>query len=109
MPENKELANVLRALSLDMVESANSGHPSLPLGFADVIMVLFKDFLKFNPHDPTWPNQERIILSCRPWFCLTLRCSFSKRVQFSIDDLRHFRQVHSKTPGHPEYNPNLGY
>lgn len=108
MVSNKKLANALRALSLDMIELANSGHFGLPLGFADVIMVLFKDFLKFNPLDPTWAVRDRLILSAGHGSALLYAALFLSGYDYSIEDLKNFRRLGSKTPGHPEYAPHLG-
>ena len=100
---NREMANAVRALSMDAVEAAKSGHVGLPLGIADAATVLFKKFLKFNPADPSWPDRDRFVLSAGHGSMLVyslLHLSGYKSV--SRDDIRNFRQLGSSTPGHPE-------
>ena len=100
---NREMANAVRALSMDAVEAAKSGHVGLPLGMADAATVLFKKFLKFNPADPSWPDRDRFVLSAGHGSMLVyslLHLSGYKSV--SRDDIRNFRQLGSSTPGHPE-------
>lgn len=99
----KNLANTLRILSADMVERANSGHPGMPLGMADLAAVLFSKFLKFNPHDPNWPNRDRFIVSNGHGSALLYSLLHLCGYDLPMSELTNFRQLHSKTPGHPEY------
>lgn len=98
------LANAIRALSMDAVESAKSGHPGMPMGMADVATVLFHDFLKFNPKDAAWPNRDRFILSAGHGSMLLYSLlHLTGYPETTIDQLKSFRQLGSKTAGHPEY------
>ena len=104
-----ELAvNTLRMLSADAVEKAQSGHPGLPMGFADVAFVLWMQFLRFNPHDPQWPNRDRFILSAGHGSMLLYSLLNLFGYDLSLDDIKQFRQFGSKTPGHPEYGHTPG-
>ena len=104
-----ELAvNTLRMLSADAVEKAQSGHPGLPMGFADVAFVLWIQFLRFNPHDPQWPNRDRFILSAGHGSMLLYSLLNLFGYDMSLDDIKQFRQFGSKTPGHPEYGHTPG-
>ena len=103
MPSRKQLANAIRALSMDAVQKAKSGHPGAPMGMADIAEVLWRDFLKHNPQDPQWPNRDRFILSNGHGSMLLYSLLHLSGYDLSIDDLKQFRQLHSKTPGHPEY------
>ena len=103
MPSRKQLANAIRALSMDAVQKAKSGHPGAPMGMADIAEVLWRDFLKHNPQDPQWPNRDRFILSNGHGSMLLYSLLHLSGYGLSIDDLKQFRQLHSKTPGHPEY------
>ncbi|WP_445766862.1 transketolase [Rheinheimera sp.] len=103
MPSRKQLANAIRALSMDAVQKAKSGHPGAPMGMADIAEVLWRDFLKHNPQDPQWPNRDRFILSNGHGSMLLYSLLHLTGYDLSIDDLKQFRQLHSKTPGHPEY------
>ena len=104
-----ELAvNTLRMLSADAVEKAQSGHPGLPMGFADVAFVLWMQFLRFNPHDPQWPNRDRFILSAGHGSMLLYALLNLFGYDLSLDDIKQFRQFGSKTPGHPEYGHTPG-
>jgi len=98
-----ELANCIRALAMDAVQKANSGHPGMPMGMADIAEVLWNDFLKHNPNNPQWPNRDRFILSNGHGSMLQYALLHLTGYPVSIDDLKQFRQLHSKTPGHPEY------
>ena len=103
MPSRKQLANAIRALSMDAVQKAKSGHPGAPMGMADIAEVLWRDFLKHNPQDPSWPNRDRFILSNGHGSMLLYSLLHLSGYDLSIEDLKQFRQLHSKTPGHPEY------
>jgi len=100
----REMANAIRALSMDAVQKANSGHPGMPMGMADVASVLFSKFLKFDPENPDWPDRDRFILSAGHGsmllYSLLYLCGYD---DMSIDELRNFRQFGSRTAGHPEY------
>jgi len=103
MPSRQELANAIRALSMDAVQQANSGHPGAPMGMADIAQVLWTDFLKHNPTNPDWADRDRFILSNGHGSMLIYSLLHLTGYDLSIDDLKGFRQLHSKTPGHPEY------
>ncbi|GGE39002.1 transketolase [Agaricicola taiwanensis] len=101
--KHDRMANVIRALAMDAVEAANSGHPGLPMGTADVATVLFTRFLKFDPTDPTWPNRDRFVLSAGHGSMLIYSVlHLLGSDDLTIDELKRFRQLNSKTPGHPE-------
>ncbi len=103
MPSRKELANAIRALSMDAVQKANSGHPGAPMGMADIAEVLWRDYLKHNPSNPKWADRDRFILSNGHGSMLLYSLLHLSGYDLSIDDLKNFRQLHSRTPGHPEY------
>lgn len=103
MPSRRELANAIRALSMDAVQKANSGHPGAPMGMADIAEVLWNDYLKHNPANPKWANRDRFILSNGHGSMLVYSLLHLTGYDLSIEDLKNFRQLHSKTPGHPEY------
>ena len=103
MPSRKELANAVRALSMDAVQKANSGHPGAPMGMADIAEVLWRDYLKHNPTNPKWADRDRFILSNGHGSMLLYSLLHLTGYDLSIDDLKNFRQLHSRTPGHPEY------
>ena len=102
MAYNK-LANAIRALSMDAVQKANSGHPGAPLGMADMAEALWRGFLRHNPKDPQWPNRDRFVLSNGHASMLIYSLLHLTGYDLSIEDLKQFRQLGSKTPGHPEY------
>ena len=103
MPTRRDLANAIRALSMDAVQQANSGHPGAPMGMADIAEVLWNDFLKHNPSNPEWLNRDRFVLSNGHGSMLIYSLLHLSGYDLSIDDLKNFRQLHSKTAGHPEY------
>ena len=103
MSSRKNLANAVRALSMDGVQKANSGHPGAPMGMADIAEVLWNDFMNHNPANPKWANRDRFILSNGHGSMLIYSLLHLTGYDLSIEDLKSFRQLHSKTPGHPEY------
>ncbi len=103
MPSRQELANAIRALSMDAVQKANSGHPGAPMGMADIAEVLWRENLNHNPANPNWVNRDRFVLSNGHGSMLIYSLLHLTGYDLSIDDLKNFRQLHSKTPGHPEY------
>ena len=105
----KELANCIRFLSIDAVQKANSGHPGMPMGMADVVTVLFKDFLKFNPKNPSWINRDRFVLSAGHGSMLLYSALYLTGYKsVSLKDIKNFRQLDNICAGHPEYHPNSG-
>jgi transketolase len=103
MLSKRDLANAIRALSMDAVQRANSGHPGAPMGMADIAEVLWNDFLKHNPANPDWDNRDRFVMSNGHGSMLVYSLLHLSGYDLSIDELKNFRQLHSKTPGHPEY------
>ena len=103
MPSRRDLANAVRALSMDAVQRANSGHPGAPMGMADIAEVLWNDHMTHNPTNPEWSNRDRFILSNGHGSMLIYSLLHLTGYDLSIDDLKSFRQLHSRTPGHPEY------
>ncbi|WP_020483685.1 transketolase [Methylomonas sp. MK1] len=103
MPSRRDLANAIRALSMDAVQKANSGHPGAPMGMADIAEVLWNDFLQHNPSNPKWPNRDRFILSNGHGSMLIYSLLHLAGYNLPIEELKQFRQLHSQTPGHPEY------
>ena len=99
----KERANAIRALSMDAVQKANSGHPGAPMGMADIAEILWREFLVHNPANPEWTNRDRFVLSNGHGSMLLYSLLHLTGYELSIEDLKNFRQLHSKTPGHPEY------
>src|SRR5579872_5439272 len=108
MPSRRELANVIRVLSMDAVQKANSGHPGMPMGMADIAEVLWNDFLQHNPADPHWPNRDRFVVSNGHGCMLLYSLLHLSGYALSMDEIKHFRQLHSKTPGHPEFGETPG-
>jgi transketolase len=105
----KLMANAIRFLSIDAVEKAKSGHPGMPMGMADVATILFSEFLKFNPQDATWPDRDRFILSAGHGSMLLYSLFYlTGYPDICLDDIKNFRQLHSKTAGHPEYGEFAG-
>ena len=103
MPSRRELANAIRALSMDAVQKANSGHPGAPMGMADIAEVLWNDYMRHNPVNPKWPDRDRFVLSNGHGSMLIYSLLHLTGYDLSIEELKRFRQLHSKTPGHPEY------
>ena len=108
MPSRRERANAIRALSMDAVQKANSGHPGAPMGMADIAEVLWRDYLKHNPSNPNFADRDRFVLSNGHGSMLIYSLLHLTGYDLSIDDLKNFRQLHSKTPGHPEYGYTPG-
>ena len=108
MPSRRDRANAIRALSMDAVQKANSGHPGAPMGMADIAEVLWRDFLKHNPRNPNWADRDRFVLSNGHGSMLIYSLLHLTGYDLSIDDLKQFRQLHSRTPGHPEYGYTPG-
>ena len=108
MPSRKTLANAIRALSMDAVQKANCGHPGAPMGMADIAEVLYNDFMRHNPGNPQWPNRDRFVMSNGHGSMLPYSLLHLVGYEVSIEDLKNFRQLHSKTPGHPEYGYTPG-
>jgi len=104
----KQCANAIRALSMDAVQKANSGHPGAPMGMADIAEVLWHDFLRHNPSNPNWVNRDRFVLSNGHGSMLIYSLLHLTGYDLSIEDIKQFRQLHSKTPGHPEFGYTPG-
>ncbi|MGZ8239925.1 MAG: transketolase [Methylobacter sp.] len=103
MTSRRELANAIRALSMDAVQKANSGHPGAPMGMADIAEVLWSDFMRHNPSNPKWSNRDRFVLSNGHGSMLVYSLLHLTGYDLPLEELKNFRQLHSKTPGHPEY------
>ena len=108
MPTLKDSVNALRFLSIDAVQKANSGHPGMPMGMADIAEVLWNHFLKHNPTNPRWFNRDRFVLSNGHGSMLLYSLLHLTGYNICIEDIKNFRQLNSKTPGHPEYNLDIG-
>jgi len=108
MSSRFELANAIRALSMDAVQKANSGHPGAPMGMADIAQTVWGENLRHNPNNPEWVNRDRFVLSNGHGSMLIYSLLHLTGYDLSIDDLKNFRQLHSKTPGHPEYGYTAG-
>ncbi|MDQ0303934.1 transketolase [Ancylobacter polymorphus] len=107
--KHDRMANAIRALAMDAVEAANSGHPGMPMGMADVATVLFGKVLKFDPTDPRWPDRDRFILSAGHGSMLLYALLYLTGYEgMTLDDIKNFRQLGSRTPGHPEYGHTVG-
>ena len=108
MPSRRERANAIRALSMDAVQKANSGHPGAPMGMADIAEVLWRDHLQHNPNNPQWVNRDRFVLSNGHGSMLIYSLLHLTGYDVNLDDLKNFRQLNSRTPGHPEYGYTPG-
>ena len=108
MTTRRELANAIRALSMDAVQRANSGHPGMPMGMADIAQVLWMDYLRYNPGNPLWEDRDRFVLSNGHGSMLLYSVLYLTGYPLTIADLEGFRQLGSRTPGHPEHDPALG-
>jgi transketolase len=108
MHTRRELANAIRALSMDAVQKANSGHPGAPMGMADIAEVLWNDYLVHNPNNPAWPNRDRFVLSNGHGSMLIYSLLHLTGYDLPLTELKNFRQLHSKTAGHPEYHETPG-
>ncbi|MBI2994650.1 MAG: transketolase [Gammaproteobacteria bacterium] len=108
MTSRRELANAVRALSMDAVQLANSGHPGAPMGMADIAEVLWNDFLRHNPGNPRWPDRDRFVMSNGHGSMMLYAILHLTGYDLPMDELRRFRQLHSLTPGHPEYGATPG-
>ena len=103
MTDHRTLANAIRALSMDAVQQANSGHPGAPMGMADIAETLWNGFLKHNPTNPDWIDRDRFVLSNGHGSMLLYSLLHLSGYDLDISELKNFRQLHSKTPGHPEF------
>jgi transketolase len=108
MPTRRELANVIRVLAMDAVQQANSGHPGAPMGMADIAEVLWREFLKHNPANPHWWDRDRFVLSNGHASMLLYAVAHLRGYPVSMEELRHFRQLGSRTAGHPEHDVSMG-
>jgi len=108
MTDKKQCADAIRVLAMDAVQRAKSGHPGAPMGMADIAEVLFNDFLNHNPNNPKWANRDRFVMSNGHGSMLVYAALHLSGYDLSIEDLKNFRQLHSKTPGHPEYGYTPG-
>jgi transketolase len=108
MPSRRELANAIRALAMDAVQRANSGHPGAPMGMADIAEVLWRDFLKYNPGNPRWWDRDRFVLSNGHASMLLYAVLHLTGYALGMDEIRNFRQVGARTAGHPERDPDIG-
>jgi transketolase len=108
MSSRKDLANAIRALAMDAVEAAKSGHPGMPMGMADIAEVLWNDFLKHNPGNPKWANRDRFVLSNGHGSMLIYALLHLSGYALPMAELKNFRQLHSKTAGHPEASETPG-
>src|SRR5690606_36668163 len=107
-PARRELANAIHVLSMDAVQAADSGHPGMPMGMADIAEVLWNDYLRHNPANPRWYDRDRFVLSNGHGSMLLYSLLHLTGYPLGMDELRNFRQLGSKTPGHPEREPVAG-
>ncbi|MBV9695580.1 MAG: transketolase, partial [Gammaproteobacteria bacterium] len=108
MSTPRELANAIRALAMDAVQRANSGHPGMPMGMADIAEVLWRHYLRYNPANPQWPDRDRFVLSNGHGSMLLYAVLYLTGYALTLEDLQKFRQLNSRTPGHPEHDPPAG-
>ena len=108
MPTRRDVANAIRALSMDAVQKANSGHPGMPMGMADIAEVLWRDFLKHNPGNPLWADRDRFVLSNGHGSMLLYSVLHLTGYEVSMEEIRNFRQLGFRTAGHPEREPDMG-
>jgi len=108
MPSRRDLANAIRALSMDAVQQANSGHPGMPMGMADIAEVLWNDYLRHNPGNPRWPDRDRFVVSNGHGSMLLYAALHLAGYPLAMDEIRNFRQFGARTAGHPEYDPEIG-
>ena len=108
MANTTELANAIRALAMDAVQKANSGHPGMPMGMADIAQVLWRKYMRRNPANPAWFNRDRFILSNGHGSMLQYAVLHLTGYDLPMEQIKAFRQLHSKTPGHPEYGVTPG-
>src|ERR1700744_2250747 len=108
MTTRRELANTLRALSMDAVQRANSGHPGMPMGMADIAQVLWNDFLKHNPGNPLWVDRDRFVLSNGHGSMLLYSLLYLTGYPLGLEEIKNFRQFGSRPAGHPDHEPALG-
>src|SRR5262245_24521492 len=104
----RDMANAIRALAMDAVQKANSGHPGMPMGMAEIAVALWGRHLRHNPANPSWPNRDRFVLSNGHGSMLLYALLNLTGYELPVQELEHFRQLHSKTPGHPEYRITPG-
>ncbi|MEQ9561770.1 MAG: transketolase, partial [Woeseiaceae bacterium] len=107
VPARRDLANAIRALSMDAVQAANSGHPGMPMGMADIAEVLWNDYLKHSPKNPRWFDRDRFVLSNGHGSMLLYSLLHLSGYPLPMDELRNFRQMGYRTAGHPEREPDL--
>ncbi|MFM1787923.1 MAG: transketolase Tkt, partial [Pseudomonadota bacterium] len=107
-PIEKDMANAIRALAMDAVQKANSGHPGMPMGMAEMAVALWRDHLNHNPTDPKWANRDRFVVSNGHGSMLLYALLHLTGYDLPMEELRNFRQLHSKTPGHPEVDVTPG-
>ena len=105
---DREIVNNIKSLSIDMIDKANSGHPGIALGAAPIIYTLYSKHMNYNVDDPSWANRDRFVLSAGHGSALLYATLYMAGFNYTLDDLKNFRTIHSKTPGHPEYNVSLG-
>ena len=108
MTDRRHLANAIRALAMDAVQRAKSGHPGMPMGMADIAEVLFNDFHSHNPGNPDWINRDRFVVSNGHGSMLLYAVLHLSGYALSLEDLKNFRQLHAPTPGHPEFGEAPG-
>lgn len=105
---DREIVNNIKSLGIDMIDCANNGHPGIVLGAANIIYTLYAKHMNINVEDPTWENRDRFVLSAGHGSALLYATLYMAGFDLTIDDLKRFRHIHSKTPGHPEYGMTMG-